>query len=115
MIGYWFYKFKVEDRDIGVVDYESLEISDYNLFPVVSFCFSDIFLPDAFPSNDSKIDKSQYLSYLNGELYDEAYENINYWNVTFDLEDYFLYGQVSWSNESGYRNDTLAFLTTRAH
>ena len=114
MIGYWLYKFKVEDRDIGVVDYESLEISDNNLFPVVSFCFWDIFLTDKFPSNDSKIDKSQYLSYLNGELYDEVYEKIDYWKVTFDIEDYFLKGLVSWSNESGYRNDTLTFLHTES-
>ena len=114
MVGYWLYKFKVEDRDIGVVDYESLEESNNNLFPVVSFCFWDIFLPDEFHDNESKIDKSQYLSYLTGEIYDEAYEKIDYWNVTFDLEDYFIEGQVQWSNETGYRNATMSFIHTES-
>ena len=25
MIGYWLYKFEIDDRDIGVVDYKSFE------------------------------------------------------------------------------------------
>ena len=31
MVGFWFYKYEVEDRDVGVVDYESLEKADVEL------------------------------------------------------------------------------------
>ena len=34
MIGYWFYKYEIEDRDIGVVDYVSLEDAKYFDFPL---------------------------------------------------------------------------------
>ena len=42
MVGYWMYKFQLEDRDIGVVDYKSIQESDDIPFPVFSFCFNDI-------------------------------------------------------------------------
>ena len=114
MVGYWFYKFAVEDRDIGVVDYELLEVSSHNLFPVVSFCFSDILLAKQFSSNISKVDKSQYLKYLNGELYDKDYEKLDYWNITINLEDYFLKGEVIWSNETENLRDTLTCVHTES-
>ena len=39
MIGYWVYKFEIEDRDIGVVDFVPLdEGTDINL-PFVTLCF----------------------------------------------------------------------------
>ena len=43
MVGYWLYKFKIEDRDIGVVDYELLEKAEVD-FPAVSICFRNPFL-----------------------------------------------------------------------
>ena len=36
MVGYWFYKYEVEDRDIGVVDYVSLEDTEEIMFPAIS-------------------------------------------------------------------------------
>ena len=38
MVGYWFYKYEVEDRDIGVVDYVPLEDADEIKFPDASIC-----------------------------------------------------------------------------
>ena len=112
MVGYWFYKFAEEDRDIGVVDYESFETISENPFPVVTFCFYDIFLPRKFADISPDMDITEYVEYLNGEVYDKAYERIDYWNVTMSLEDYFLYGIVNWSNETGWRSDTLTFQHT---
>ena len=38
MLIYWAYKYEIEDRDIGVVDYVSLQHSDDIPFPVLSIC-----------------------------------------------------------------------------
>ena len=39
MIGYWAYKYEIDDRDIGVVDYISLQDSPHIKFPVLTICF----------------------------------------------------------------------------
>ena len=44
MVGYWFYKYEIEDRDIGVVEYTTLEDSEEIKFPAVSLCFEEPFL-----------------------------------------------------------------------
>ena len=110
MVGYWFKKFAVEDRDVGLVDYESFEESENSPFPVISFCFRNIFMPKRVSNINNKISISEYVQYLKGELYDDGYENIDYWNVTIDLENYFLGAEVEWANETLTHNDTLTFI-----
>ena len=95
MVGYWLYKFKIEDRDIGVVDYELLEKAEVD-FPVVSICFRNPFLEKELrkeTSNETKeLDKATYLQYLKGMHYvDKLIKNIKYDNVTIHLENYFMY------------------------
>ena len=43
MVGYWFYKFDVEDRDIGIVDYIAFEDDSTIPYPVASLCFDTPF------------------------------------------------------------------------
>ena len=109
MVGYWFYKFAVEDRDIGVVDYTSFEESKDIPFPVVTFCFENVLMPKRMPDTYSK---TRYIQYLKGELYEANYDKINYKNVTIDLSKYFLRGEVQWNNGSSYHNGTLDFTHT---
>ena len=109
MVGYWLYKFAVEDRDIGVVDYESFEKPTDIPFPVVTFCFSDIFVPKSFPVDYQEIDIDEYIGYLDGDIYNQTYKKLDYWNITMNLKNYFLYGTALWSNETEYRDDTLTF------
>ena len=94
MVGYWFYKFNVEDRDIGVVDYELLvEIPD-TAVPVPILCFSNPFLPQKL----SQI--SKYIEYMKGDFFDNEMANIAYENVTFNLHEYLMYGEIKWRNGS---------------
>ena len=43
MVGYWFFKYDVEDRDIGVVDYAPLNLAEDIKSPAVSICLHDPF------------------------------------------------------------------------
>ena len=65
MVGYWFYKFGAEDRDIGVVDYELFEKMTDNPFPVITLCLSDIFVPKSFPEHSRQIDVHEYPYIIN--------------------------------------------------
>lgn len=104
MVGYWLYKFEIEDRDIGVVDYEILEKVDVE-YPVLSLCFKNPFIErelNKFIVNGSqKLDKSSYEQYLKGEnIDDKIMKSIMYENVTIDLDNYFSYAIYKFRNES---------------
>ena len=94
MVAYWVYKFQVEDRDIGVVDYAPLKNAIEVQFPAVSVCFKNPFLLQKLREISSNITGQAYLQYLEGKLYDEMYEQINYSNVTVDLGKYFISGEA---------------------
>lgn len=98
MVGYWFYKYEVEDRDIGVVDYVALEDANDIEYPAVSMCFEYPFHEKRLKALNPNITKSLYLSYLEGSHYDKTYEEIDYANVTFDLDQYFRWANVFWRN-----------------
>ena len=80
MVGYWFYKYKVEDRDIGVVDYVSLADAKEFQFSVVSLCFKHPFIDERLRKINSSITRRAYQKYLRGEVYDQTLENIDYAN-----------------------------------
>ena len=89
MIGYWFYKFVIVDSDIGVVDYAQLEDAEGIEFPALAVCLVNPFQDQTLMAINSNITRGMYLQYLNGELYDEMLEQIDYANVTIDLGQYF--------------------------
>ena len=48
MVGFWFFKYAVEDREIGLVDYPLLKDTKIK-FPVASICFEDPFIVTKCP------------------------------------------------------------------
>ena len=104
MISYWLYKFMVEDRDVGVVDYELMEKAKDVEYPIPALCFQDPFIADKLQA----INESQnlrkimtlYKSYLKDDLFENNLANIPYENVTINLEDYFFSAHVILTNET---------------
>lgn len=83
MVGYWLYKYEVEDRDIGVVDYLTLSTAKNINMPAASLCLKDPFVDGSFETfyenNGSKaINKDAYLHYLIGENFDDLLEVVDY-------------------------------------
>ena len=112
MVGFWFYKYEAEDRDIGVVDYELLDKADVEL-PVLSLCFQQPLLKDTLKDTDPNVTTRTYLKYLKGKLFDQRLQNIDYFNVTLDLNKYFLYAMIKLSSESHYHGSEK--MTTIKH
>ena len=90
MVGYWFYKYDVEDRDIGVVDYAPLKLAEDIKFPAVSICLYDPFLFKKLREINESITKKSYRQYLEGSIYDEMHEQTDYANLSIDLSRYFV-------------------------
>ena len=99
MVGYWFYKYEYEDRDIGVVDYAMLVDAEDVEFPAVSLCFENPFI-DA----NLTISKTWYLGYLNGYVFDEVTQQIDYTKITLDLGQFFLHAAAGYRDETGQIN-----------
>ena len=104
MAGYWYFKYEVEDKSVGVVDYISLkEIEDIQL-PDASLCFQNPFLKKRFNVLRPWINETTYLGYLNGDIQGDDVKNIDYDNVTLDLDDYLNGAFELWNNETDYRD-----------
>ena len=103
MVIYWLYKYKVEDRDLGIVEYVSWKETENLEFPVASLCFQNPF------KKSTQINETAYLQYLKGDIAGNGLENIEYHNVTLDISDYFIISLETWFNESNFRNTSVSF------
>ena len=114
MMGYWFYKYEVEDRDIGVVDYAQLENAKEIKIPDVTICIDFPFHVRNLKAINSTITIWDYIDYLRGDVYDKMYEEIDYSNVTMDLNKYFKSAWVSWRNGSStpISSDSINYIET---
>ena len=111
MAGYWIWKFAIDDRDIGIVDYvEYGKELDIELF-AVTFCFKNAFLKDQMESIQPEINQTSYLQYLRGDFMNSRLRDIEYENITMNLGKYFLRGSYGLSNETIYRNGTFRHKT----
>jgi hypothetical protein len=106
MVGFWFYKYEVEDRDVGVVDYELLEKVDVEL-PTFSLCFQKPVLMDALHGIDPEVNTTTYLKYLEGKVDGDQLKHIDYFDVTLDLNKYLVAAEIFLSNESNYRKQNI--------
>ena len=104
MAGFWIWKYAVEDRDIGVVDYVMFEKSLDIDIPSATFCFPKPFLK-------KHMNSSSYERYLAGNFKSEAYKDVAYDNVTIDLQKYFLYVKVKLRNSSIFEDGTVRHTT----
>lgn len=94
MVSYWYYKFEVEDRDIGVVDYLSFDEAKGLDLPSFVFCFQDPFAETRIQEVIPNVSTNSYVRYLNGEVFDGKFERVRYENVTINLKDYFTHAFI---------------------
>ena len=108
MIGYWWYKYEIEDRDIGVVDLVPNEELCTIIFPIASVCFNDLIITEKLMKIDPNFSVNSYLKYLQGIFYNQKYERIDYRGISLDLGNYFMYAQHLHRDQSSYQNSTAA-------
>ena len=100
MVSFWLYKYAIEDRDIGVVDYvRSEKVSDLG-HPVVSLCFRISFVSQDMIESDMMINGTTYLDYLKGDIVQERFENVDFSNITSNFEESLINSQVTFKNET---------------
>ena len=100
MVIYWLYKYKVIDRDIGVLSLISLEEAKDIEFPIPSLCLIEPFVDKSFDINHSNINSTEYVKYLKGNASLNSVGMIDYERVTLNLNNYFLFATEVWKNDS---------------
>ena len=100
MVVYWIYKFVVEDRDIGTVDYLSFNEDSNVKHPVASLCFVDPIVDRKVAEHHPNLDTKNYTEYLKGNAFDEGFSKIDYSNITMAMNDYFSYSNVFLRNKT---------------
>ena len=110
MIMYWAYKYKIEDRDIGVVDYVSLQESENIHFPVLTICLVNPFKENKlFAATNGTVTTEMYLEYMKGNLWNENIAKLDYQSLSMNLNDYFDGAEEQWKNSSQFRDSQLSF------
>lgn len=101
MITYWCVEY-LKDNDLASVDYKTIKnVSFVN--PMLSLCFENPFLEEKLKSVSSDLNKSVYLDFLKGKVDDNGIlHEIDYSNVTLNIENSLKYYYIFWKNESGY-------------
>ena len=91
MAGYWYQKYAIIDRDIGVVDYILIKDAkeEAKVF-VASLCFLNPFIPEIVIENNSVIDSVFLKYFFKGYNLNLKAIKTDYKNVTLDLSNYFL-------------------------
>ena len=78
----------VQNNDISRVGYEKFHADEVDIYPSISLCFGDILLQDKLDNHG--INKSYYLDFLKGLVWDEKLLSINYSDVSINLKDHLL-------------------------
>ena len=95
MITFWFKKY-LKDEDVCLVDYVEINNRSNIEPPVLSLCFVDPFIDENLEKFG--VDSNQYLKHLKADPFTINLTKIEYTNVTFNLEQYYISTRVKDEN-----------------
>ena len=84
----WYTCLYVADEDTSQVDFVPFNEDESSIYPSISLCFEHPFSSAKFNNTDIPINESSYKSVLSGEYWDETILDINYDDMTLDINDH---------------------------
>ena len=100
MTVFWLYKFW-KDEDTVHFDFKPFDMIPNDQIPMLSLCFSDVVIESRLKHYNATMTKQSYLDFLNGDLYFNGLENIDFDNVTTNLADFYLKDSILFRNGTG--------------
>ena len=86
------------NEDVSLVGFQKFQANYENLYPMLTICIINPILNKKLKEYGMNSNTSSYQSFLKGDIWDPALNDIDYNNVTIDLVDYFLYYEVVYMN-----------------
>ena len=78
------------DEDVSRIEFQQFNSEEDHIYPAITMCFPKPLLEDKLAPYGEGINTSSYSSFLKGELWDERMANINYDDVSMNIEEYLL-------------------------
>ena len=103
LISWCLYKY-TKDDDVSLVNYKRYHSEENSIYPSLTLCFNNPFLNDKLQSIGEGVNTTTYSKFLEGLYWDERLINIDYDNVTIDLDKYLDGVTVILANGSAYDN-----------
>ena len=102
MTVYWLYKY-LKDEDLAQVDFKSFEsISETNR-PMLSFCVRNPILESKLLRYNESLNGQNYLEVLKGEQSYDGIDDIDFDDVSINLNDYLLEDHIKFRNGTQVR------------
>ena len=88
-IVYCIYQY-ILDEDVSRIEFQQFNSEKDHIYPAITICFPTPLLEDKLASYGEGINTSSYSGFLRGEIWDDRMANINYADVSLNIEDYLL-------------------------
>ena len=80
----------LKNEDVIEISYRQFDPSEEDSqYPTISLCFVDAYKQSSFVEED-KINVTSYSKFINGDLWDETFLDVDYDDVTIDINDYII-------------------------
>ena len=94
MVGYWIHKFE-KNADNSVIQYKYLNSNNGAIYPELSICITNPFLPKKLEDLGSNVSVTDYIQYVYGYgEFHESYNDIDLFDLTLNLSDYLMYVRI---------------------
>ena len=78
------------DEDVAIIEFQTFNSDKDHIYPAVTICFSNPLLEEKLATYGPGINVSSYSSFLRGDFLDERMLNINYDDVSLNIEEYLI-------------------------
>ena len=87
------------DKDIAVIAFTKFHEQEKDIYPSVMLCFYNPFVSKQFVKYGSTINSTVYKNFLRGEIWSQELANVDFDDVTLDIDKYFLKYRVLYSEQ----------------
>ena len=104
---FWIYNYCL-NKDLCKVDYKTFYDDIEDEYPVLSLCFENFISDQKLGQPPHKTNKSEYLSFLKGDFYEDNLLHINYKDVISNISDFIVLEGIIYRNGSIVEKDLIA-------
>ena len=99
VIVFWLYKFSL-NQDYSVIEYKKYHQDEADVYPMLSLCFKNPFDSDKIATNDTQINGTSYLEFINGQYFAPKMLDIDHGKIIMNISDYIDDAWIGWRNGS---------------
>ena len=109
---YWCLHGYLQDDNLSEITFTKFNKDESSPYPELTLCLQNPFLEDKLKDLGTGINSSTYRQYLQGELWDDRMVDVDFDNVTINLENYLLHARVYTATPYYFEKMNFSILNT---